>query len=65
MILDVNCGTKRPFVCERYKTDAADTNNIVQPLSFGDGKPCSNGYSTYGGKFITPQKHNLTRILLN
>jgi hypothetical protein len=47
--LDANCGQNLPSVCERFKTDAADTNTFVQPLSFGDGKPCPDGYSTFGG----------------
>ena len=50
-LIDLNCGTKLSFVCERLKSDSADTNNFVQPLSFGDGKPCPDGYSTYGGNF--------------
>jgi len=48
--LAVNCGETRAFVCEKLKTDAASTDLFVQPLSFGDGKPCPDGYSTYGGK---------------
>ena len=46
---DLNCGQRLVSVCERLKSDAADTNTFVQPLSFGDGKPCSDGYSTFGG----------------
>jgi hypothetical protein len=48
LISDLNCGTRLSFVCERFKSDAADKNTFVQPLSFGDGKPCPDGYSTYG-----------------
>ena len=47
-IIDANCGIKLPYICEKLKKDAASTNNVVQPLSFGDGKPCPDGYSTYG-----------------
>ena len=50
--LDGNCGTKNGYVCEKLKTNAANTDTFVQPLSFGDGKPCPDGYSTFGGKFI-------------
>ena len=42
----------RQYVCEKLKTDAANTDTFVQPLSFGDGKPCPDGYSTYGGKWF-------------
>jgi hypothetical protein len=38
-----------PFVCEKLKSNPADTNTFVQPLSFGGGKPCPDGYSTFGG----------------
>ena len=48
---DLNCGVNLPFICEKLKTDAADTNTFVQPLSFGDGRLCSEGYSAFGGSF--------------
>ena len=48
MFIDANCGLKLPYICEKLKSDAASTNNIVQPLSFGDGKPCLDGYTTFG-----------------
>jgi hypothetical protein len=49
---DKNCGTRNPFICEKLKSGGADPNAFVQPLSFGDGKPCSDGYSTFGGIII-------------
>ena len=42
------CNTRRPFICERLKSGEVLANNVVQPLSFGDGTPCPNGYSTFG-----------------
>ena len=46
---DNSCGAKFPFICEKLKTGEINTNTFVQPLSFGDGKPCPDGYSTFGG----------------
>ena len=46
--LDGNCGSRNGYICERLKSDAANTDNVVQPLSFGDGRACPIGYSTFG-----------------
>jgi hypothetical protein len=52
LISDNSCGIRRPFICEKLKSGEVNTNTFVQPLSFGDGKPCSNGYATFGGKIL-------------
>jgi hypothetical protein len=49
--LDGNCGSRNGYICERLESDAASTNNVVQPLSFGDGRACPTGYSTYGSNY--------------
>ncbi len=41
---------RNPFVCERFKSGSAEIEN-VQALNFGDGKPCPDGYSTFGGEY--------------